>query len=142
MFESMNRRIKELILGVMAVWAFAGHAASTVNPDPSHALTTDQINTINGDITLDETDLAIPCPSFDLVLARAYNSTSSASNTLGQGWTHSLDWSLATVSNTAYGSLAGMFKVLKTGDGQLYWFHQEVDGTFSSPQDSNLRLST
>ena len=107
------------------------------------ALTTDPINTINGNITLDETDLAIPCPSFDLVFARAYNSASSASNTLGRGWTHSLDWSLATVSNSAYGSRAGTFKVMTTGDGQSFWFCTEADGSFTlaPPQTANLALS-
>jgi|GEM_PF-1065824 len=106
------------------------------------ALTTDPINTINGNITLDESDLAVACPVFDLAFVRAYNSAATASNALGRGWTHSLDWSLATVSNAAYGSRAGTFKVMTTGDGQSYWFCTEAAGSFTlaSPQTANLAL--
>ena len=113
-----------------------------VNAGGDDGLTKDPINTLNGNNTLNETDLAVACPAFDLAFVRAYNSAATASNTMGRGWTHSLDWSLASVSNTAYGSRAGTFKVLKTGDGQSYWFCCETNSSFTlaPPQTANLAL--
>jgi hypothetical protein len=64
----MNRRIREFILGVMvAVFAaFACFGAVPVSPDPARALTIDPINTQNGNVTLSETDVVIPCPGLSL----------------------------------------------------------------------------
>jgi len=65
----------------MAALASVCHGSSPINPYPFHALTTDPINTINGNIALDKTDLAVACPTFDLMFARAYNNEATASIT-------------------------------------------------------------
>ena len=139
----MNRRIRESILGgvVAILSASTGFGSAFANPDPCHALTAGALNTINGNITLDETDLAIPCPAFDLAFERFYNSAVKESGGLGKGWSHNLDWTLTTAANLAYGGQFGTFVVFAPGDGQKYWFHQEVDGTFSAPADVNLSLA-
>lgn len=127
-------------MGVLSALAFCCTALSSDNPDAAHATTGGGINTINGSITLEESDLAVGCPEFDLVFARSYNSASTSSNALGRGlgapkplgaggWAHSFEWTLATVSNTAYGSRAGTFKVLGTG-GRSFWFVAETNGAY------------
>lgn len=109
------------------------------NPDRNTARTIDPINTISGAITLDETDLAVACPGFGLVFERSYNSKAS-NGVMGRGWSHSFEWSLATVTNGAYQNRMGNFKVLRTGDGQSFWFFA-TNGLFLSPPDVNLALT-
>ncbi len=46
--------------------AFACFGAVPVSPDPARALTIDPINTQNGNVTLSETDVVIPCPGLPL----------------------------------------------------------------------------
>ena len=112
-----------------------------VNADRAKALTKEPINTINGNITFAETDIMVPCPAFNLAFSRSYNSKDSDANSaLGRGWAHSLDWSLSTVSNAAYGGKVGAFKILKTGDEQALWFHAETNGLYSPPPEVNLSL--
>ena len=145
----MNNGIRIVVLvGVCVVLAVSrASGIGPVNPDPSRALTRGGVDTINGAITFDETDLAIPAPSFDLTFERFYNSFAPSayfvvpsSAPLGSGWRHSFDWSLTPVTSGAYQDRVGNFEVLRTGDGASYWFFQ-TNGVYLPPPDANLALA-
>ncbi len=125
-------------------WAFTTRPNQLQNKsktDPN-TLTTDPISTVNGSITCDETDIVLPCPSFDLSLTRSYSSRATgARHGMGPGWTHSLAWSLTPATNTAYAGRAGDFLVLHTGDGDDYWFPSNGDGTYDPPENTSVTLT-
>ena len=81
--------------------AFTADLRPRVNPDPSSAETVDPINTINGNVRVSETDVAIPCPGTPLVFRRSYNSRSQAEGAMGKGWRHSYEWSVATTNEVS-----------------------------------------
>ena len=70
-------------------------------PDEDTANTTDPINTITGNMLLDETDLHIASPGVPLLLSRHYISGLDYTNgPLGEKWTHSLNWWVSESTNT------------------------------------------
>ncbi len=107
----------------------------SINPDPSRAVCSDPINSINGNMTLVETDFSIPCPGFPLRFTRYYNSIVESSGVLGRRWTHNYDLRL-TSTNTVFSGTTNTWKTLQTGDGEQYWFRQMTNGLYQSPFDN------
>lgn len=127
-------------------WSFrvpANQLIDKTDPGTDANKTVDPINTIDGSITLDEIDISLPCPAFDLDFQRTYNSRLpvDAFCGLGPGWRHSWDWSLTTETNTAYGNRAGDFVVLRSGNAQAFWFLAQTNGTYLAPEDAPLILA-
>ena len=116
----------------------------TDNPDSggTEAETTDPINLMTGNQTIDTTDIAIPCPGFDLVFSRHYNSAAPNiyMNDMGRGWTHNYQWSL-TNSVEFDGSAIVNWKVLRTGDGQTFKFRDHGNDTYTAPYGSLMSMS-
>jgi RHS repeat-associated protein len=112
------------------------------NPDVEHGCTIDPINTQNGNVTLSETDILVPCPGVSLAFRRHYNSRSiTTTGLLGPCWAHSYDILLQSRSNTQYKGTSGNWRRLSLPAGQELWFQDNGDGTFQNPPDSNLRLT-
>jgi len=107
----------------------------SVNPDPKRAVRGDPINTINGNMSLAETDVIISCPGLPLQFTRYYNSMVDCNGTLGRRWGHNYDLRL-TSTNTVFSGVTNTWKTLHTGDGELYWFLQLTNGLFQSPFDN------
>jgi len=110
--------------------------------DSENANSIDPINTINGNVTVNDTDLVLPAPGIPLVLRRAYDSRSIYTNSpVGACWSHSYDWSLSDVTNHVYRGVSNDWKVLRTGSGDLHWFEVQTNGTFKSPAGVDYRLT-
>ena len=113
-----------------------------VDADAVYANSVDPINTINGNVTVNDTDLVIPASGIPLVLSRAYDSRSIYTNSpVGACWSHSYDWHLADVTNHVYRGVSNDWKVLRTGSGDLHWFAAQTNGTFKSPAGVDYRLT-
>ena len=56
----------------------------------------DPVGVIDGVVFSSATDLRVVCPGVDLVLKRAYASSSTRTGALGIGWSHCLDWRLVS----------------------------------------------
>ncbi len=113
-----------------------------VDADADYANSVDPINTINGNVTVNDTDLVLPAPGIPLVLRRAYDSRSVYTNSpVGACWSHSYDWHLADVTNHVYRGVSNDWKVLRTGSGDLHWFEAQTNGTLKSPAGVDYRLT-
>jgi YD repeat-containing protein len=113
-----------------------------VDADSVDANSVDPINTINGNVTVNDTDLVIPAAGIPLVLSRAYDSRSIYTNSpVGACWSHSYDWHLFDMPNHVYRGVSNDWKVLRTGSGDLHWFETQTGGTFKSPAGVDLRLT-
>jgi RHS repeat-associated protein len=111
------------------------------NPNPDDALTREPINTINGDVTAADTDLAVVCQEFSLLMKRYYNSRSEYTNSpVGARWSHSFDWQLTSRTNYVYKGTRGDWQILRKGNGQQLWFMHIVDGYYKSPAGKDLRM--
>ena len=112
------------------------------NPSPENSNTIDPINTQNGNVTLNQTDIVIPCPGLSLSFERYYNSRSTFTNSsLGAGWANSYEIFLETRTNATYKGVYGNWQVLNMPQGQQHWF-QSTNGIFKSPRDNNLVLAS
>lgn len=110
-----------------------------VRPQWPLARTRDPINTINGNVSFDTTDIAVPTPGVPLIFARAYNSADDNSGPLGPRWSHSYHWTLGE-TNTTFDGDETTWKVVRTGEGSEYRF--KVDGgAYESPFDLNWQLA-
>jgi RHS repeat-associated protein len=131
-----GRRYFQIALG-----STAANTNTAANADPENGCTKDPINTQNGNVTLSETDVVIPCPGLSLSFGREYNSRAAITNSiLGPCWAHSYELSLQSRSNTMYKGSSGNWRMLSLPQGQEYWFQDNGDGTYKNPPDSNLRL--
>jgi len=111
------------------------------NPDSEIASTTEPINTMTGDVWMEETDVVLPCPGTDISFARYYNSRSTFTGNLGPCWAHSYELMLEQKTNAVYKSIYGDWMVLSVPSGQQHWFKHQDDGTFLNPLDNNMALS-
>ncbi|MEI6166494.1 MAG: LamG-like jellyroll fold domain-containing protein [bacterium] len=119
----------------------AANTNTAANADPGKGCTKDPINTQNGNVTLSETDIVIPCPGFSLSFGRDYNSRAAVTNgILGPCWAHSYEMFLQSRSNTMYKGTSGNWRMLSLPQGQEFWFQDNGNGTYKNPKDSNLRL--
>ncbi|MBT7067384.1 MAG: hypothetical protein HN919_13855, partial [Verrucomicrobia bacterium] len=117
-------------------------SADFPNPGAPASLSKDPINTINGNVVINDTDLVLPAPGIPLVLRRAYDSRSTYTNSpVGACWNHSYDWSLSGVTNHVYRGVSNDWKVLRSGSGDLHWFEAQTNGTFKSPAGVDYRLT-
>jgi RHS repeat-associated protein len=91
----------------------------TEPPGPPETSRGCPINLTTGSVWNRITDIAIPCPGFDLVLARTYSSKLQLSDMpFGNGWTHSLDTRLLfSHAGTVY---------LSPGDGEILQLREHV----------------
>ena len=105
-----------------------------VNPDPGKANSVDPINTINGNVSVAETDIVVPCPGFWLGFARFYNSRAEQSRTLGPRWSHSLDWYLVAETNLVEYQNTNTYGVLFVGNGEEVWFRKS-GSSYQPPLD-------
>ena len=111
------------------------------NQNPDEALTREPINTINGDVTAADTDLAVACQGFSLLMKRYYNSRSEYTNSpVGARWNHSFDWQLTSRTNYVYKGTKGDWQILRKGNGQQLWFMHIVDGYYKSPAGKDFRM--
>ena len=85
----------------------------TNQPGVPESLAGDPVNTINGGMVREETDLHLPCPGLDLSFTRTYNSALESTHApVGPRWTHSQNWQLLKGSD-------GQFRVA-TGEGRVF----------------------
>ncbi len=116
----------------------------TVNkvcPDYKYAMTIDPINTINGDVTASDTDLAVQCKGLSLLMKRYYNSRSEYTNSpVGARWNHSFDWQLQERTNYYYRGIQTDWLVLRTGNGQQKWFEHITNEYYKAPVGLDWRL--
>ena len=125
----------------IALGSTAANTNTAANADPGKGCTKDPINTQNGNVTLSETDIVIPCPGLSLSFGRDYNSRASVTNgILGPCWAHSYEMFLQSRSNTMYKGTSGNWRMLALPQGKEYWFQDNGNGTYKDPPDSNLRL--
>ena len=97
-------------------------------PDPK-AETCEPIDTIGGQLVLEETDLALPCPGPDLALVRSYGSGMDyTAGPLGPRWIHSWEWSLAEIT-------ADYLRV-RTAAGQSGWLEKGADGRWRNGREN------
>jgi RHS repeat-associated protein len=95
--------------------------------------TADPIDTRNGNNYFTEKRIFVPCPGVFLELDLTYQSIAGLpTGMLGEGWRHSLEWSLDVQTNQA---------VLYTGDGKKRVFGKDGD-TYLSPFGKNWTLGT
>ncbi|MFO7534997.1 MAG: thrombospondin type 3 repeat-containing protein [Kiritimatiellia bacterium] len=101
----------------------------------------DPINIVSRSTYFRESDLNIPCPSFDLSFNRFYNNKMyKVGGALGDGWTHSLNWRLLTYTGMTYRSVsAPIWKVLSPGNDEMHWFAYS-GSNWTSPFDKNWNL--
>ena len=117
-------------------------SADATKPGIPESESKDPINTINGDVSLRETDVVLPAPGIPLALRRSYDSRSEHTNSpFGPRWSHSYDWELSDRTNHFYGGAVADWKVLRTGGGELHWFEAQTNGNYASPSDADYRLA-
>jgi YD repeat-containing protein len=117
-------------------------SSTECNSDAANANSTDPINTISGNMSLRETDVAIPCPGLDIVFRRSYNNQSDLTNSpIGACWTHNFAWRLSDRTNALYRGIRADWKVLDDPEGVKHWFRKQSGSSWASPCDNNLLLS-
>ena len=84
-------------------------AGDTINPPGED--TGDPVDIIRGNNVIDEFDLRIPCPGFDLIFSRAYHSAavpafSGTSPAFGLRWSHSFETRLRMATNVVVNGVA------------------------------------
>ncbi|MBA4388269.1 MAG: hypothetical protein C0404_09835 [Verrucomicrobia bacterium] len=104
------------------------------------ANTDEPINTASGNLWFDHGGLFIPCPGIPLSFNMQYNSVQTFDGILGRAWSHSYDWRLSDTNRTLRSTTCN-WKVLRTGNGEEYYFYLKADGTYESPQEENVKLS-
>lgn len=109
----------------------------TINPEALLANTTDPINTMSGNLSIEENDLLVPCPGLSLAFGRNYNSVQEHTGTFGKGWTHTFEWSLAGITNPL--NMPVEWMVLRTGDGREFKFPKQGE-TYGPCVENNLKL--
>jgi len=110
----------------------------TMKPGGDSAGTTEPINTISGNLYLDEMDVVIPCPGLPLSSVREYGSIGRSNSYAGNMWSHSYDWFLFD-TNAVVGGQTNSYKAVKTGSGEIYKF-LVTNGVYQAPADNNWRL--
>jgi len=113
---------------------------NTTVPDPDKAKKGDPINTINGAVTMDATDFAIPCPGIPLAFGRSYNSVLNYAGPLGPRWTHTLNWTLTPTNTTLPGS-ADQWRTVQTGGGETWAYRVITNTVFAPTFDNATRLT-
>jgi RHS repeat-associated protein len=100
--------------------------------DSEDASTDEPIDTKNGNNYFMESRISVPCPGISLEVDLHYQSLADwPTGTLGEGWCHSLEWSLDVQTNQA---------VLYTGDGKKRVFGEDGNGGYFSPEGTNWTL--
>ncbi len=100
------------------------------HPDAEFADTDDPINTIAGNMVLNELDVFIPAPGLPLEFRRFYNSGFDLPGSeLGSRWSHTFDWMLTETSTTFVAQNANI--VLESV------YVSAIGRTFDLPQSSS-----
>jgi RHS repeat-associated protein len=94
--------------------------------DPNGPYSNDPVNTATGSFTAGATDLAMPGRVLPFAFVRSYNSADTRLSPLGASWTHSYYWTLLD---------SGTSVEVRRGDGRRDDFTQNVDLTYSAPQN-------
>ena len=115
-------------------------ASEDIRPDGETCEINDPVNAINGNVSVDETDIFVPCPGPSLTFARSYCSVLDYSGPLGHRWTHSYNWLLLS-TNSVFRGETNSWRILQTGDGRRFSFQENESGVFSSPIENGWRLS-
>lgn len=103
------------------------HSESSEDSD-----TAEPIDTKNGNNFFTESRIFVPCPGVPLEVDLTYQSVADLPiGSLGEGWRHSLEWSLDVQTNQA---------VLYTGDGQKNIFEEDGSGEYLPPEGQNWTL--
>jgi RHS repeat-associated protein len=97
----------------------------------------DPVNPVTGNFSMALTDISVPEPGPDMVFARAYNSQSTLSGSMGPKWVHS--WETHLVLPVA--SEVGSFE-LHWGDGRIDTFKQGGNGAFTAAAGSFITMAT
>ncbi len=105
--------------------------------DGTYANSVDPINTINGNVSTEATDLFIPCPGIPLVFHRVYGSQLDRESALGPNWTHTYDWRVITNEIVLSPSQSMVYASLQVGNGGQYRFEREADGMWVAPFADN-----
>jgi len=103
---------------------FGTGSAHTFGINPLFAYSKDPVNLATGVFTASAADLAMPGRVLSLSFTRSYNSADDRGGPLGEGWTHSYNWTLAD---------AGATVELRRGDGSRDTFTRNPDGTYLDP---------
>jgi len=110
-------------------------------PDECVASTREPINLISGDMFDRALDIFIPCPGIDIELSRHYISGDGATDgSLGIGWSHSYDWSVATTDMVyeADINVTNQNLIVRCGKGRTYTLPQVVTNGWSEVYDMPL----
>ena len=110
-----------------------GPENNTPSQDPKTGGTDEPIDTANGNNYFKESRIFVPCAGVSLAVDLKYDSIASnpEDGGLGQGWSHSFEWSLDIQSSQA---------VLYTGSGEKKIFEEDGSGGYLSPDGSNWML--
>ena len=103
------------------------------------AATKDPINTMSGNLSIDESDLLVPCPGISLEFGRSYNSVQTNTGTFGKGWTHTYEWRLTPVQDLNLAPSTWM--TLRTPQGSEFKFPKRGN-TYGPCPENNLELIT
>ena len=114
--------------------------ANTNHPNSALADQGEPINTINGAVTMDATDIAIPCPGIPLSFERSYNSTLNYTGPLGPRWTHTFNWTLTPTNVSLPGSTIP-WRVVQTGSGETWTYQVITNNVFAPTFDNDTRLT-
>ena len=87
------------------------------------------VNPSTGNLIYGKSDVSVSSPVEALVFSRTYNSQSTYATPLGTGWDY--DYNIKLVKEFTGGSETGM--TLKLGDGSIYHFTKNTNGTYTSP---------
>lgn len=91
-----------------------------------------------GNLVYSQVDAQIQNEKIPLSLERTYNSQSTAKTAFGVGWTHNYDIEILNIcvrDSTDYKNI-----VLKDGNGTLFFFNRNTDGTYTSSMGKYLTL--
>ena len=121
------------------------------NPDSDHSLTRDPVNVQSGSVIDTAHDITLGHPALSICWERFYSSERSVSSGIGNGWRHSYDWRLSTVSNYGYriktpeGTSYGLAPCADTGRWEtlcdVKWSMARLQDGFALSLTTNVVLS-
>ncbi len=94
----------------------------------------DPVNSATGNFAHSVADLSLPGAGVSFDFIRAYNSLDVSKGPLGQGWTHN---HAASLEVKAGGDVS-----IRTGDGHVFTFVRQADGSFTPPPGALATLTT
>lgn len=83
-----------------------------------------------GNLVYSQTDAVVANELLGIELVRAYNSQATSKGAFGYGWSHSYDMELLSLCESDELNEGAI--ILKDGNGTLFWFDKNADGSYTS----------